>query len=427
MNQATYFVNIRTFSSFILLICLLFFIRCKDGEEYEKQVKALMSQPEIVKAFEYIDHNADSILSEWIEITEINAPSGREGKRAAFIEKLLDKYRLDEVYYDSAGNLIAVRKGTGGSPVVIIDAHLDTVFQDGLNIKAKIQDGKIYAPGIGDNARNIEAILATIRALNYGKIETKGDLVFVFTIEEETSLRGAEEFIRENKGRIDYYIALDGGYEGFTYGGIGIKWHKYSVIGPGGHTFSPNPPYSATLPLARAVNRIYELPLPKNATTRLNVGMVGGARVVNAKADEAWFTVDLRSTSNEIIAELDKEIAGIVKEESEREKMTFKSEVILSRPAARIPGHRESRLVKTAEAIHNYMGLRGPITVSGSNNSIAALLAGIPAISTGTAPCGKGHSLDEWCEIEPFYKGIKKVLLLEVALAQLVSSNSGIQ
>ncbi|MGH7792602.1 MAG: M20/M25/M40 family metallo-hydrolase, partial [Thermodesulfobacteriota bacterium] len=190
-----------------------------------------MSHPEIVKAFEYIDHNPDYILSEWIAITEINAPSGREDKRAAHIEKLLDKYRLDEVYYDSAGNLIAVRKGTDGSPVVIIDAHLDTVFQDGLNIKAKIQDGKIYAPGIGDNARNIEAILATIRALNYGKIETKGDLVFVFTIEEETSLRGAEEFIRENKGRIDYYIALDGGYEGFTYGGIGIKWHKYSIIG----------------------------------------------------------------------------------------------------------------------------------------------------------------------------------------------------
>jgi hypothetical protein len=58
-----------------------------------------------------------------------------------------------------------------------------------------------------------------------------------------------------------------------------------------------------------------------------------------------------------------------------------------------------------------------PITETGSNNSSAALLAGIPSISTGAGPCGDSHSLTEWCEIEPFYKGTKKMILLELALA----------
>ena len=381
-----------------------------------------MSRAEVIKAFEHVDKSRHEILREWSTITEINAPSGKERERAAYIEKLLRQHGLQEIHYDSAGNLIAVRKGTGSGPVVVIDAHLDTVFQEGLKIRTTIHDGKFYAPGVGDNAQNIEAILATIRALNHANIKTEGDLIFVFTVEEETSLRGANAFVKENKGKIDYYIALDFGYEGFTYGGIGIKWYKHHLIGPGGHTRSRTPPHSATLPLARAIRRIYELPLSKNPPTHLNIGILGGANAVNTKASDAWFTVDLRSTSNEIIVDLEKKIAAIIIEEANRENMTVKTEVILTIPAAQIPGHRESVLVKTAEAVHTQMGFTGPITVTGSNDSIAALLVGIPAISTGTAPCGNSHTLNEWCKIEPFYKGIKKVLLLEVALAQLASN-----
>ncbi|HEY0077131.1 MAG TPA: M20/M25/M40 family metallo-hydrolase [Pyrinomonadaceae bacterium] len=386
---------------------------------YLQRVRSLSSDPKIAAAFDFIDKNREETLREWTAITEINAPSGKEQERAAYIEKILRGYRLDRVYKDSTGNLIAVRKGTGGGPTVVIDAHMDTVFQPGLKIKAEIRGGRIYAPGVGDDTRNIEAILAAIRALNHADIKTKGDLIFLFTVEEETSLRGAEEFVKENKGRIDQYIALDGGYEGLTYGGIGINWYRHHFVGPGGHTRSATPPYSATLPLARAIARIYELPLPSNPPTHLNIGMLGGSEVVNAKAADAWFTVDLRSTSNEVIGDLEKKIATIAQEEAARERMTLKTDVISVTPAAQLPGHRDSPLVRTAEAVHIALGFeRPPVTIAGSNNSSAALLAGIPAISTGAAPCGDSHALTEWCEIEPIYHGIKKVLLLGVATAQ---------
>jgi hypothetical protein len=52
-----------------------------------------------------------------------------------------------------------------------------------------------------------------------------------------------------------------------------------------------------------------------------------------------------------------------------------------------------------------------------SYSSSIALLAGISSISTGAGPCEGSHSLGENCEIEPLYKGIKKVLLLELTLA----------
>jgi len=389
----------------------------KSVAQYIEQVQALSRRAEVKAADDYIDRNHESILHEWIAITEINAPSGQEQPRAKYIENLLRKYHLDDLHYDSAGNLIAVRKGTGGGPAIVFDAHLDTVFQPGLQIKATIRDGKIYAPGIGDDTRNIEALLATIRALNEAKIKTRGDLVFVFTVQEETTMNGAKAYVSENKAKIDQYIALDGGYEGFTYAGIGINWYRHHFTGPGGHTRSQTPPYSASLPLARAIDRIYQLRVPRNPSSNLNIGMLGGSEVVNAKAADAWFTVDLRSTNNEVIADLEKQIQTILNEEAARVGMKVKTDVIGASPAAFIPGHRESYLVRISEAVHRVMGFDPPIGNAGSNNSSAALHAGISSISTGAGPCEASHSLAENCEIEPLYKGIKKVLLLEIALA----------
>jgi tripeptide aminopeptidase len=389
-----------------------------QSPSHAEQVKAIQADPRVKSAFDHIDKDRDEILREWIAITEINAPSKQEQERAKFIESLLRKHKLD-IRYDSAGNLIATRKGTGSGPIVVFDAHMDTVFQPGLKIKATVRDGRVYAPGIGDDTRNIEALLATIRALDAANLKTKGDIVFLFTTDEEAGMTGAKQFTKDNKGKVDYYIALDGGYEGFTYAGIGINWYRHHFIGPGGHTRSRTPPYSATLPMSRAIARIYELTVPSNPSSNLNIGMLGGSEVPNAKASDAWFSLDLRSTSNDVLADLEKQIAAILDEEAKRFGMTVKTDVISTSPAAVLPGNRESHLVKMAEAVHRAMGFDPPIGNAGSNNSSAALLQGISSISTGAGPCRDAHALTENCEIEPLYRGIKKILLLEIALAGL--------
>jgi len=403
---------------FCVLASLLALPASSQSINYPEAVKAIQDDSRVKAAFDHIDKDRDGILREWIAITEINAPSKHEQERAKYLESLLRKFNLD-IRYDTAGNLIATRKGVAGKPVTVFDAHMDTVFQPGLKIKATVRDGRVYAPGIGDDTRNIEALLATIRALDAAKIKTKGDLVFVFTSDEEAGMTGAKQYTKDNKGKVDYYVALDGGYEGFTYAGIGINWYRHHFIGPGGHTRSRTPPYSASLPLARAITRIYDLKVPANPSSNLNIGMLGGSEVPNAKAADAWFTVDLRSTSNDVIADLEKQIATILEDEAKRAGMSVKTDVISASPAAVLPGNRDSHLVKMAEAVHRAMGFNPPIGNAGSNNSSAALLQGISSISTGAGPCNDSHALTENCEIEPLYKGIKKILLLQLALAEL--------
>src|SRR5215217_4462536 len=193
----------------ILLILSIFLIpstALSQSPSPPDYVKATQNDARVVAAFDHIDKTQDAILREWIAITEINAPSKQEQERAKFIESLLRKHKL-EIRYDSAGNLIATRRGSGGGPVTVFDAHMDTVFQPGLKIKATVRDGRVYAPGIGDDTRNIEALLATIRALDAAKIKTKGDLVFLFTTDEEAGMTGAKQYTKDNKGKVDYYIA----------------------------------------------------------------------------------------------------------------------------------------------------------------------------------------------------------------------------
>jgi len=389
-----------------------------NAQDLLLEARKKMERPEMKRAFEYIDANKDRILGEWIALTEINAPSGKEHERAEVVRKALESCRLDKIYYDSKGNLIAIRKGAGVAKPVVFDAHLDTVFQEGLKIKAQVRDGKVYGPGVGDDTRNVEALLASIRALDEAGIKTQADLVFVFTVEEETSFGGVKHFIAENKERIGQYVALDGGYEGLNYGGIGINWYKHHFIGPGGHTTSKSPPYSATIPLARAITRIYSLEMPKDPVVHLNIGMLAGSDVVNAKASDAWFTVDLRSTDQKQIDYFEQQITQILREEADRVGMTVKTELPEEKvPAAQILGSRDSFTVRMAEAVHRAIGFENvPVGNSASNNANVALLAGLPAISTGCAPCGGDHSMGEWCHIEPFYRGIKKLILLEVAL-----------
>lgn len=386
------------------------------SEAEARRIKAL---PEVVGAFSHVDLNRTAILQEWATITEINAPSGEERERALYIEKELRKLHLDDVHFDAAGNVIGIRKGTGGGPRIVIDAHMDTVFKAGLKIKAVIRGGNIYAPGVGDDTRNIEAMLAMIRALNAAQVKTKGDLIFLFTVEEESNMRGAKFFTQENKGKVDHYIALDGGYDGFTYAGIGIFWYRYHFLGPGGHTRLPSPPYSAVLAMSRAITRIYEINVPNSPQSFLNIGMVGGAEVLNAKASDAWFTVDLRSTNQPTIDDMKRQIDIIVAQEAARERLKVKVDVVTQTPVANMPGHRNGFLVKSSEAVFRAMGFNPPIGNSGSNNASAALNNGISAISTGSGPCGNPHALSEGCEIEPFYKGIKKLILLGVILAQI--------
>src|SRR5262249_61589789 len=92
------------------LIAALLLLFCTDApaQDLTAVARQTMERPELKAAFEYVDANRDQILAEWIALTEINAPSGKERQRAEAVRKALSTLKLDKVYYDNKGNLIAI-------------------------------------------------------------------------------------------------------------------------------------------------------------------------------------------------------------------------------------------------------------------------------------------------------------------------------
>ncbi len=60
------------------------------------------------------------------QLAQIHSPSGHEGKVSDAIRDLAAPY-ADEIYTDTLGNLICVKKGTSGGKKVMMAAHMDSI------------------------------------------------------------------------------------------------------------------------------------------------------------------------------------------------------------------------------------------------------------------------------------------------------------
>jgi tripeptide aminopeptidase len=154
---------------------------------------AVLANLKVIKALADIKADDDRSFAEQKRITEIPAPPYKEKVRAEYYLKRFQELGFKDASIDTEGNVIALRKGSGGGrPKLVVSAHLDTVFPEGTDVAVKEKDGVILAPGIGDDSRGLAALLSLIQAINANEVATVGDIMFVGTVGEEElgNLRG---------------------------------------------------------------------------------------------------------------------------------------------------------------------------------------------------------------------------------------------
>src|SRR6478609_7304020 len=114
-------------------------------------MEAILAQPKIVKTLDDIKADDERAFAEQKRITEIPSPPFKEKVRAEYYRKRMQELGFKDASIDAEGNVIALRKGTGGGrPKLAIAAHLDTVFPEGTDVTVKEKDGVVTGPGIGD-------------------------------------------------------------------------------------------------------------------------------------------------------------------------------------------------------------------------------------------------------------------------------------
>ncbi len=397
---------------------------------------ALARDPKVARALQSIPEGREALIRDWIGITEIPSGSGTEQERAKYVRARLQKMGFRGVKSDAIGNVYAVREGTDpDGPTIAFAAHMDTVF--GLDVPRKVKraGGKLAAPGIGDDSSGLTGTLEAFRALESAGVKTKGRLVFVATVQEETRLRGAREFLEKSGIKVDMFVAVDIWLGKVWYGALRISRLKLVYTSPGSHTLFSRGNPTPVKAVAAAIQDVYKIQLPPIQTGLedmklpvINVGMMQGGPIFNAIPQEAYFTVDLRSLDNSTQDRLESEVVRVSRLAAEREGVRFRVEkpqgedVNFSKaqpPEARL----RHPLVTTAVDVHNFLklgpdGKTEPIDV-GSTDANVAVGMGIPAIAVGAARYTGPHTLAESAEEGSIVDGARMLALLAVSLAGL--------
>jgi tripeptide aminopeptidase len=392
-------------------------------------LEAILAHPKVVKTLDDIKADDGRAFIEQKRITEIPAPPFKEKIRAEFYQKRMQELGFKDAAIDSEGNVIALRKGTGGGrPKLVVSAHLDTVFPEGTDVTVKEKDGAIVAPGIGDDSRGLAALLSLIKVMNANEIATVGDVLFVGTVGEEElgNLRGVKALFRDHTD-IDGFISIDGlGIARVVNQATGSHRYEFIFKGPGGHSFQEFGLPSAIHAMGRAIAKISDLQTTSDPKTTFTVGTTSGGTSVNAIAAEARMAVDMRSNSTDELLKLEARLLDLVKqavaEENARwksDKMTVETNLIGDRPAGIVA--KDSPIVQATQRAVTSVTRAPRVTFAGSStDSNIAMSLGIPAVTIGGGgEGGNWHSRNEWYKPTNAWYGPQNALLTVLMLTGL--------
>jgi acetylornithine deacetylase/succinyl-diaminopimelate desuccinylase-like protein len=365
-------------------------------------------------------------------ICEIPAPPFKEAARAAEYKRRFEALGMT-ARIDAIGNVLAERPGTGRGPTIVIAGHLDTVFPEGTDVTVKEQAGRLSGPGIGDDCRGLAVVLAVARAYQRANPRHDARIIFVGNVGEEGpgNLRGVRHlFDVELKGKIDYFISVDGQGLDVTSRAVGSNRYKVTYKGPGGHSYGafgiPNPIHA----LGRAIDGISDIQVPANPKTTFNVGVIGGGTSVNSIAFEASMEIDMRSESAASLAELDGKVRAALAtalatenarwpgERAMRARLSLVIDTIGIRPTG--AQSDTAKIVQVALLAGKALGF-SPATTASSTDANLPISRGVPAITIdGGGEGGGAHSLAEWYEDGPTgYLGPQWAALIVARLAGL--------
>ena len=402
----------------------------KVSEQVRQKFDALVKDEKVQKALKFMEEDQDAVIDRQIELTLIPAPTYHEQKKAERMLEMFKEEGLSDCHIDEYGNCVGIRKGTGGGKTTLVEGHMDTVFALDTELKIVREDGFIKCPGIVDDTRGCVAVLSTIRALNAAGIQTKGDIHFVGTVQEEGTgaLKGMKYYV-DHHPELEASISVDGpGYQEITYEATGIQTYEVNFNGIGGHACGmfgkvANPLHAA----ARAIAKISEFRVPADPMTTFAVTNfhAGSFEAVHAIVPTAQIRFNFRSISQEELEKLRDRIFAAIdeacKEETDRwgmDTITYEVKHICDVNA----GHQDSHasIVEGAMAAAEFLGCAEPkLGNGGSTNCNRALEAGLPAVCLGGGcdyDC-QCHTLDEQFKVEDAFKGCQQTLLMTLLCA----------
>ncbi len=357
-----------------------------------------------------------NLISDIVKISQTPAPTFEEGERADVLAARFREEKINDVYVDPEGNVVAHRKSRDVPPVCVT-AHLDTVFDSTVDHTVTVNDRTISGPGVGDDSLGLATLLSILRLLPESE---PGNLVLVGTTgtEGQGNLRGSRYFVDNYQERLSFALCLEGhGLGRIDHWSLGTVRLHISAESQGGHVWRDETGENPIGVISQLVSRVHQLkeqtvdPEPFGV---VNTGRIEGGSSFNTVPYSCGLDLEIRSDNRKVKEELIEEVNKIVNEVASETSLALKVQEVTRRPVSGIPEDHE--LIRIIESIHQNLGIestKGPA----SSDSCIFLDAGIPTVTLGLARGTHRHHKDEAIEISSLESGQVQLLLtlLEVS------------
>jgi acetylornithine deacetylase/succinyl-diaminopimelate desuccinylase-like protein len=247
------------------------------------QIGQIASMRRVHEAFQWLHLHEPQIMRWQVELVNIPAPPFAERRRAEWLIERFRELGLSNAHLDEAGNALATLPGRACAmrrrecgpgmaalpgpnegftsnaafsrlarvqPLVLLSAHIDTVFPQHTLLAPVLEGSRLAAPGACDNGAGVVALLALAAALTRTGLEPDEDILFAGNVGEEGEgdLRGMRHIYASPcwRDRIGAHLVLDGaGHEIAVTAALGSRRFEVVLDGAGGHSWTdvgrPNP------------------------------------------------------------------------------------------------------------------------------------------------------------------------------------------
>ena len=365
----------------------------------------------------WIDAHAQEHMELLLTLAQIPAPSNSEEKRAEFILNWLRSNGGETAYMDEALNVILPFGVTEDNPLAVFAAHSDVVFPDTEPLPLRVDEGKIFCPGIGDDTASVAALLMGAKYLLETGLKPKdlGVLMVIDSGEEGLgNLKGIRHLFDTLDGRIREFISFDGGECRCVNRAVGSKRYRIAIETEGGHSYGAFGNRNAIAYLASLIDTLYTIKVPPIGKTTNNVGTISGGTSVNTIAQQAEMLYEFRSDEAEALTVMERHLEATL--EFYRAKgVTVTSQLVGDRPcSAPVDENAMAAMTKRAqEATLRHYG-RELTFAAGSTDCNIPLSRGVAALCLGVYRGFGAHTREEYVETDSLLPGMG--FLLEMVL-----------
>ncbi len=354
--------------------------------------------PDLLRFYDYLKEHEDDMVAELGRYVKIE--SGSREKQGvdrvgyavseAFTELGFEVERIPEM--SCGDHLVARRSGSGAGRALVL-IHLDTTWPSGSleENPFRVEDGKVYGPGIRDMKGGWVVLLWALRALREAGWDGLAGMSVFMTGDEELGSPRGRQWIEQEAHGADWSLVMEPARDNASMvvsrGMVGAVY--FEVRGVAIHATSRHLGASAIVEAAHKILALEAL-TDVDKGILVSVGLIEGGTARQILPDRVHMSIDLRApdvASANALMEHVHEIAGQTTIEGTRTIMTGG----ITRPAFE-SSPTSRRMLKLAREFGESFGqaIEGIYVRSGSDGNFTGAL-GVPTLD-GLGPESSGNS-----------------------------------